>query len=207
MFHPEAIETVMQAKGYAVFKSEAKPYNLNLFGIRTSDDDANTFNDLVGVMYRREGRWVCFQFPATTDPGVYWREHPMNVAGTAILVPGQYRGSHKLGTHKGYEALQQCKPVKVFRDGDRDAALDFDVPTGSGLFGINIHRASARKVSRDVDKWSAGCQVVADPVHFAFLMALVREAANHWGDRFTYTLLETADFDRWRFKTPDDRAE
>lgn len=181
----------MEAKGFRVFETE--PHNLNLFGIRTANDDANRFNDLVGVLYRSDGRWVSFAFPATTDPGIYWRENPMRVEGTAILKPGQYLGSHMVGKHKGYPALQQRKPVIVWRDGDGDDELDEGGSEQTGMFGINIHRASSKRTSTQVDKWSAGCQVIADPLHFDFLMDLCRRAAAQWGNAFSYTLLSSDD--------------
>jgi len=190
---PYEVARVMREKGHAVFVNERKPYNLNLVGIRALDRDANTFNDLVGVMYLVRGFWVSFWFPATTDPGTYWRENPMNIDGVAILKPGQYRGSHKIGTHKGYRALQQAKPVTVMRDNDGDAKLDEADYEDTGMFGINIHRANAARASSQVDKWSAGCQVIADPAHFNFLMDMVALAAPGWGESFTYTLIEEAD--------------
>lgn len=101
----DTILQAMQAKGYTVFLNE--PYDLNLIGIRTEDLAANTFNDWLCVLYRSEGRWLLFALPDTTDPGIYYRKHPMNVDGTAILKPGQYRGAYKVGQHKGYAALQQ----------------------------------------------------------------------------------------------------
>jgi len=192
MYTADQIKAAMRAKGHVVFGNG--PYDLNLFGIRTMGEDANAFNDIVGVMYMVKDKWVCFQFPATTDPGLYWRENPMNVKGTAILKPGQYRGSHKVGTHKGYVALQQKKPVTVFRDADSDDELDFDVPTDEGIFGINIHRANSKRASTQVDKWSAGCQVIADPIHFDMLMELCQASAEKWGNSFTYTLLTDEDF-------------
>jgi hypothetical protein len=188
------IVRAMRDKNYVVFSDDLKRYNLNLFGIRAVDNDDNRFNDVVGVMYPTKDGWVCFQFPATTDPGLYWREHPLNVDGTAILKPGQYRGAYKVGKHKGYTALQQKKPLTVYRDADGDAELDFDVPTQDGMFGINIHRANNHRASTVVDKWSAGCQVVADPLHFQFLLSLCLEAKELWGNSFTYTLLTEDDF-------------
>ncbi len=197
VFYPPsagAIAIIMRSKGYKVFEN-AKGYDLNLFGIRTDDVDANTFNDWVGVMYRAGGAWNLFAFPATTDPGLYWREKPMNVKGTAILKPGQYRGSHMVGQHKGYAALQQKGPVAVYRDADGDAELDTDESTvDEGMFGINIHRASTKGASTRVGKWSAGCQVVQDPLHFDFLMAMARKSAGIYGNSFTYTLLAQSDF-------------
>lgn len=192
---PAMIKAAMRRKGYWVFGDQKRGYDLNIFGIRTTDNNANTFNDVIGVMYLSQDQWNCFMFPGTTDPGVYWRTHPMNVDGTAILVPGQYRGSHKLGEHKGYPALQQQKPLKVYRDKDKDEILEMDPDTiKEGMYGINIHRANPSQASSQVDKWSAGCQVIADPFQFEFLMALVKKAASIFGNGFTYTLLEDTDF-------------
>lgn len=185
------IRAAMIAKGYKVF--QGKPYDLNIFGIRSKDEKSNRFNDIVGVMYLHDKKWLCYQFPATTDPGLFYRENPINVDGTAILKPGQYRGSHKVGLHKGYVALQQQRPVTVYRDSDKNSELDFEAPTQDGVFGINIHRASHRRASSQVDRWSAGCQVLADPIHFDMLMGLCRVAAEEWGNSFTYTLLDEVD--------------
>jgi len=185
----------MEAKGYAVFKDE-KGYDLNLIGVRTADTEANTFNDWLCVMYQQHGVWNLFAFPATTDPGLYWRLHPMNALGTAMLKPDQYRGAWKLGKHKGkYNALVQGKDVTVYRDADRDSLLEPDEGnTETGMFGINIHRSNPQQASANVDKWSAGCQVLADPIHFDFLMALANKSAELYGPHFTYTLLTERDF-------------
>lgn len=190
---PDRIKAAMRAKGYLVF-GDPRGYDLNLFGIRTRDVEANTFDDWLGVMYLVGEAWRCFVFPGTTDPGTYWRLHPMNTKGTAILKPGQYRGAFELGTHKGYEALTQKAPMVVYRDGDRDNVLEVDeANTDEGIFGINLHRASAVGPSVDVDKWSAGCQVIQDPIHFAFLVNLAKASAGIFGNSFTYTLLTDQD--------------
>lgn len=186
------LQTAMIRKGYRFFDSG--DYNLNLIGIRTADDSANTFNDHLAVAFRFDGVPHCLVFPCTTDPGLYWRTTPANVAGTAIVVPGQYPGMWKLGLHQGkYPALVQRGQVRVYRDNNLDQVLDFDAPTESGLFGINCHRANAHQESHQVDRWSAGCQVLANPKDFELLLALCDRAAESWGDSFTYTLLEESD--------------
>ena len=130
-------------------------------------------------------------WPATCDPGTYWLESPMRADGTAILIPGQYRSSWQLGLHKGYEALVQCKPVKVWRDNNKDKIIDWGRSKAhKGMYGINIHKAGAK--SSRVDRWSAGCQVLSQAAHFADLMALAHKSAETYGDKFTYTLLEQA---------------
>ena len=168
-------------------------YDLNIFGIRTSSVKAGAFDDWIGVFWMNWDRdtWEFHVWNATTDPGIYWLDQPLNVRGTAILVPDQYRSSYQIGLHRNkYEALVQCKSVKVYRDNDKDEILDMMPETiQRGLFGINIHRASADQRSTRVGKWSAGCQVLADPRDFAQLMDICNLAEDEWGPIFSYTLL------------------
>ena len=187
---PSILQRV-QDKGYVIFTSGQ--YNLNIIGIRTSSRESNTFNDWLHVVYKDEAdQWIDIQYQITTDPGLYWLQNPSRVAGTAILVDGQYRSSHKLGLHKGqYEALVQVGKVRVYRDNNKDMQLDLDVDTiQEGYFGINIHRANATRESTYVNKWSAGCQVFANPNEYEMFISLCKRAAERWGDTFTYTLLE-----------------
>jgi len=64
-----------------------------------------------------------------------------------------------------------------------------------GFFGINIHRATAKTGGKStrVDRWSAGCQVIASNEDFAVFMKICRKARDLWGNSFTYTLLESKD--------------
>ena len=192
------VHTAMANLGYRVFEGvdrqgRQKNYDINLFGIRTRSQVANTFDDWVGVFWMDwdAGDWQYRVWSATTDPGTYYLQNPVNVDGTAILVEGQYHSSHRIGIHKGtYTALVQNSPLPVFRDKNRDKVVD--VQPGSirkGLFGINIHRASAHTPSSRVDKWSAGCQVLADPGAFDELMDICFAARDVWGPVFSYTLL------------------
>lgn len=193
----------IDALGLRVFRDG--DYNLNLFGIRSSDLSAGTFNDLLGCAYKTSGQWQVMYWAATTDPGVYYREHPENVEGTAILCPGQYRGVYAIDKHGGkYEALcQRNGTVQVWRDDNRDTVLDVDpeTPTESGYFGINIHASSNdpygevrdRSADAPVNRWSAGCQVHATTTGFRQMMELVHkqiEAHPTWAQKYTYTLLD-----------------
>ena len=194
-FRPDlsSIQTVMKAKGYKYF-SNAKGHDLNIIGVRTADNRADAFNDWVTVSYIFDRVWNFFAFPATTDPGLYYRKNPLNVKGTAVLVPGQYRKAHKVGKHKGYKALEQVGSVTVFRDRDLNDTIDTTGERDSGLHKINIHRANPDRGSTLVHKWSAGCQVLQDPDQFMFLMKLCDRSADKFSNAFTYTLLEEADF-------------
>ena len=178
--------------GYTIFKSGA--YNLNLIGVRSSETTANAFDDTMYCVYRdSSGQWIELAFPITTDPGKYWLENPGRIEGTAILVSGQYRGTWKLGKHRGkYDALVQTGgKVKVYRDSDKDDILEHDPENiAQGYFGINIHRASSVRTSSDVDRWSAGCQVFADPNDYKLFIELCKISVDLYGNSFSYTLLE-----------------
>ena len=117
-------------------------------------------------------------------------KNPMsNTCGTAILVPGQYRGCWKIGKHKGsYTALVQQKPVSVYRDNNRDDIYDMEPETiKKGVYGINIHKASDTMKSKFIDKWSAGCQVFQSKENFLSFMDLCKKQERLYGNSFTYT--------------------
>jgi len=181
--------------GFVTFESGF--LNLNIIGIRTNDNRSNRFNDRICVVYKDGDGWITRTFAATTDPGLYWREHPMIPSiGAAIMKPGQYRGSHKLGRHRGiYPALVQTgAKVSYWRDNNRDEVLDMipgETPESSGFIGLNIHRASSRDGgSETVDRWSAGCQVIADPDDWNLFITLCKTSADLYGPQFTYTLID-----------------
>ncbi len=197
----EAVNNSMRQLGYKVFDgvdraSRKRNYDLNIFGVRTASSMPGVFDDWMGAFWMNwdTDGWEYHIWSATTDPGLYWLQNPMNVKGTAILVPDQYRSAYQLGLHRGkYEALVQSRELRVYRDENEDGTIDMRPETiESGLFGINIHRASADRRSIVVDKWSAGCQVVAGPADFAKLMDICKLAEAEWGPSFTYTLLTEA---------------
>ena len=196
----EQIEETLRSKGYKYFTSD-KGFDVNIVGIRNSSTKGrvtNAFDDVVTVSYKTpEGDWVYNEYGATTDPGSHWEKNLLNKDGVAILKPGQYRGSHKVGLHQGkYEALRQQKPVQVYRDDNKDGKYDLlEENVQEGIFGINIHRATAKTggTSTRVDKWSAGCQVIASNNDFKEFMEICNKAKDVWGNSFTYTLIESND--------------
>ena len=184
---------VMKKKNYKVF-NDKRGYDLNIVGIRTNNNKSNTFNDWLVTFYTYQNQWSYFTFPITTDPGLYYRENPLNVDGTAIVVPNQYRNLWYIGKHNDYDALIQKSPIVVYRDNNLDDILNDVVKTEQGMFGINCHRASKDYKSKTVDKWSAGCQVFQNPLHFKFFLTLCQFSKSIYGNSFSYTLLNEKDF-------------
>lgn len=191
----EQVEAAVKAKGYVWFEDAAnKGFDVNIVGIRnsaTGQKVTNAFDDYLTISYKENGEWKFQAWPATTDPGKKGVLEYHNAAGVARLVEGQYRGSHGIGLHQGkYEALKQAKPVKVYRDANKDMTYD-ESKTETGVFGINIHKAGAD--STYVENWSEGCQVFKKSADFDSFMVIAKEAAKVHGASFTYTLIESAD--------------
>lgn len=194
----EEIVSLVESEGYSFDKS---PNKLNVVGIRDAKDTtALTFDDQLAAIYWDEnGNLNGVTGPGTTSPSVYWLENPMVSQGTAILKGGQYN-SYSIGSHRGkYSALVQTSPVTVIRDNDRNEYLNFFAPTYSGMYGINIHKASTGKDDVTyIDRDSAGCQVWQNESDFAEMMRLANISKSKYGNNFTYTLIDNRDIIRRR---------
>ncbi len=179
---------LLQNKGYKIF---SKPFELNIIGIRNNKIIANSFNDTINIFYTDDKGVIQFHsFNATTNPGSFWLQHPINKNGTAILKPNQYTNTYAVGLHRNkYQALIQQKPVTVYRDNDKNIAITLSKEE-KGLFGINIHHAAAIGTTKTVDKYSAGCQVFANITDFNLMMQLAKKHKTLYGNNFTYTLLQ-----------------
>ena len=191
-------EKLFKKKGYAYFNKGN--YNLNIIGVRSNQNNkvTNKYDDCLVVIYNTESGWKRQIYTITTDPGKSTIKAPASAKGTAILAPGQYRGTYKIDKHRGkYDALcQRNKPVKVYRDNNKDDVYDY-IPENieTGMFGINIHRSNEFWTRTTVDNYSAGCQVFNDPKEFISFMNLVKKAAAIYGNCFTYTLVTEEDID------------
>ena len=194
----EQYKKVFSQKGYAFFDSG--DYNLNIVGVRNDSGDASKFDDFLNVLYKVDGKWVCDVYPATTEPGTSILKRPIKAVrhkGTAILVPDQYRSTYRIGTHGGkrsYTALvQRGGKVRVARDNNRDSKPDYHNPEEEGWFGINIHKHWGSDARVNTGGVSAGCQVFQSSKDFYEFMDTCQQAADTWGNSFTYTLIEEKD--------------
>ena len=202
MYTKEQIQSTVEGKGYKWFHDNSnKGYDVNIVGVRNSKTKnrvTNAFDDAMTISYKcEEGYWHFHEYDCTTDPGTHWVENLLNSDGVAILKPGQYRGSHKIRLHQGkYEALGQKKPVTVYRDNNLNETYDYD-NASTGVYGINIHRATAKSSGKStrVDKWSAGCQVIARNSDWHEFLNICKKARDIHGNSFSYTLLESKDIE------------
>ena len=187
----EKLKQVIAKKGYKWFYD--KP---NFIGIRTTLDIPDKFNDLMCAVFKHKGVETLRIWTITTDPGLDSLKHPLNKAGCAGLVPGQYIDCWSMGYHHSridHRCLKQTGPIEVYRDNDGDGYLDRKASTQWGLFGINIHRASRWVVSKLIGAYSAGCQVFPDKKDHDQLMWICDEYEVYCKNKFTYTLIEEVD--------------
>ncbi len=183
------LEETLRKKGYQCF---GKLFELNIIGVRSQSPEPNTFQDKLAVFFKdNDLQDHFFQYSITTDPDTYWLEHPMRPEGAAILVPDQYLNGWHIREHRNeYLCLGQYKPVKVYRDNQRNGKLVFDKTTiEEGLFEIEIHKGADKPVSQ----WSAGCQVFQSGSDFDEFMGMCEQHKSYYGNVFTYTLLDQVD--------------
>lgn len=193
----EQIEQAIKAKKYVWFEG-AKDFDVNIVGVRNNattiaDKVTNIFDDCMTLSYREAGAWKFYCWMITTDPGTKAVKEFKNPNGVARMVPGQYRGMWAVGLHQGkYEAMRQVKPVKVYRDKNKDMTFNETI-IQEGLFGINGHRSNPKTESAYVENWSEGCQVFKRVKDFNEFMGLINKAKAIHGNSFTYTLIESTD--------------
>lgn len=199
MYTKEQIEKTVKSKGYKWFDGlNGKGYDVNIVGVRNNSPSTykkvtNVFDDYITLTFKDENgieQYYCWS--ATTDPGKKGVQQFHNSKGVARLIPGQYRGVWAIDKHQGkYEALcQRNGNVNVWRDGNKDLIFD-EILKDCGMFGINIHKAG--QDSMWVENWSEGCQVFKRVKDFDEFMKICKKASKIWGNKFSYTLIESND--------------
>jgi len=126
-------------------------------------------------------------------------------------------GYHK--DDKSHPCLRNTKHITVIRDFNGDGILNWDKPNAAtirsrilkdrsivddyldknnnliyrehtGVFGTNVHRASAWKILEKVGLYSEGCVVHQNPIRYnKEFIYLINEAVKNWGINFTVTMV------------------
>lgn len=180
--------------GYIIYQ---EPHKLNIVGLRSAETQANAFDDTILVFWYDDNKKLQFRaYQASTDPGTFWLNNPIEALGTAILKGGQYVEAWKLidTSRFGFPTQEflQIKPVTIIRDYNRDAVLDFmNGRETTGEYAINIHTGTnPQQQSISVDKWSAGCVVFAIWADWQDFLGLANKHKQLYGNAFTFALFD-----------------
>lgn len=188
----DTLKKTLTAKGYKWYTDRP-----NIIGIRATLDVPDVFNDLLCLVYPKNGSEELKVYTITTDPGVHYQKKLLNAKGCAVLKPGQYENAYSVGLHQSkatHKALVQTGPVTVYRDNDMDGQIDtVGMKEEKGLFGVNIHGANAGVVTQKIGPWSAGCQVFNTWANKEELVTICTAFKDVTGNKFTYTLLNEKD--------------
>jgi len=149
----------------------------NLFGIRSSEYDTNTFNDLVGYCLKLpNGEWEFKCYEATTDPGHALRSDE-TPDGTAIMKAGFYPKLYAEGFHKGrkdHPALVQVGKAMFYRK--KDGKMFDPTTLVNANIGANLHGTKEDFIPKAVDNFSKACQVIRRWLSLLAILAAFRKA-------------------------------
>lgn len=190
----------MKSSGMVVF---TQPYSVTLGGIRSSDNVSNKFNDAIFASYfDREAKLHSVIFKGTVDPGLSSRLKPSNSKGVAIIQHGvQHRGVYEYQNpktnksqrgHKGKEAFRQVKPMKLWRDPNKDSKLDFGLHEELSLSYTNGHDMGV--IGNDVNGWSEGCWGSIEKNMDKLYEYARIQIEKGLGDKFSFALLHEKSF-------------
>lgn len=157
----------------------------------------NAFNDRCILLRKYDDSCeIIHNSLATTEPGLHYRQNPMNPAGAAqIKLDTQFQNAWKFGVHGSsrfaHPALVQCDEISVYRDRNRDGSRAADAAY-SGNFGINQHGIFGyTQPENNIGKASAGCLVRKEYADHLDFMKILRD--NHPKDtRFDTIVLDTS---------------
>ncbi|PJE45249.1 MAG: hypothetical protein CUR32_01215 [Flavobacterium sp.] len=189
----------MESKNYTVFTKAGEKNIVYLEGVNKNGtvnaDEPNHFNDLrlVFGFNSLDEPEILGAWEATTEPGYYYTDNPMNPNGAARIAFGQYKawqvGIH--GNSEPHEALIQVGLVNVHRDYNRDMIRTGDA-IDKGFFGINQHHGYDHPVN-DIYTASAGCLVGRTRREHENFMRIIKQDVRYLKSRefiFTTTILD-----------------
>jgi hypothetical protein len=213
-FFPVTLDDSLGSRIYRFMKSKGHwfsrvPGHVNIVYIEgvnadgtLNPDHPNHFNDRRLVLTIERGRpTILGNWEATTEPGKYWTEHPMNPKGAARIAFGQYSAwtvgyHHWNNPNLRHEALIQSGVIRVYRDRNMDYDRRGDEIDEGDSFAVNQHWGYDNP-RENLGRSSAGCLVGRSTAEHRIFMSLVkgdpRFEANK-GYQFMTTVLDGQEF-------------
>lgn len=178
--------------GYKWFEDQP-----NIIAIRSTLNVPNVFNDILTIVYKKNGVETLYTATITTEPGVTYQKKLLNPKGCWVMMPAQMIDAYAPGLHQGKPDHRCLRSVgKIY--GLRDADLD-GIAGNSGkpewvdgtTVGASIHGANKAGITREIGPWSAGCQVHNDWKKKEEMMKICDLYPKQ--KKFTYTLVTEKD--------------
>lgn len=202
----DRIIAYMQSKNYATFTNRGE---VNIVYIEGAEADGTPNSDLLNVwndrriviLFESDRPTIALNVLATTEPGRYYTENPMNPLGAARIQLNQFK-SWQMGWHKpNHEALRQVAPIVVHRDFNKDGFRTND-RLDAGIFHMNQHHGGNSPLN-DIGLYSAGCLVgrlVKE--HSTFLSLCKRDPRYRQNNGFIFStaVLSGQDFHKATYK-------
>lgn len=188
----KVITNTLNNLGYPVF--EKGDYNLNFGIVRSENRNADAFDDVMYLFFKKDGAWQIHLFPATADPGLDHLQNPVFqeaiTGGSAILAEGYYKNLWQCGYFKGTKALLPRTKVWVYRDKNKDAILDMSRKTLQYIdAGILVHQSFQGMKANRVGRSSAGCQVTELSTDMDIIWDICYTAEGVWGVGTSYAVI------------------
>lgn len=160
------------------FKGIPKDYWI--LGVQSQEDSYNVFDD---KFYIFKGTQFVKVVSGTTNAGTTGLMNYEKYSKDGVLVVKTnewYYGLWKFGYHNGrMPALKQIRPIKYFRDWNKNKKVEEIGKIYSGMRGINFHTVLYEKtlsfVRRFIGGWSVGCQVVNNVGDYYKILELVKD--------------------------------
>jgi len=154
--------------------------------IRSRANVPNKFDDLIGFVDRDTVTW----HTGTTNAGTKPLLNPSHEDGVAMVCPGQYIDTWTIDYHNGKRvrlAWKQVKPVKYWRDNDRDRIAESGGKVYEGIRGFNWHDCLEDITVENVENFSEGCMVQNQPSQWQTFLKASSESGL---TAFTGTILD-----------------
>lgn len=150
------LELLNKVKSLSSF--EKIPDNFWLLGIQSNEDLFDRYDDKFYLYYNDI---FILTVNGTTNSGSTGIKNKLK--DVAIIKTNEwYYDLWKYGLHKNINpALVQIKPIKFYRDGNRNNSIEEIGTLFEEIIGINFHSNNKSK-NNLIKGWSRGCQVITD---------------------------------------------
>lgn len=161
-----------------------------ILGVQSQEDTYNKFDD---KFYIFKGKKFIKVVYGTTNAGTtgLMNYEKYNKYGVLVVKTDEwYHGLWKFGYHRGrMPALKQVRPIKYFRDWNKNRKIEEIGKLYSGIKGINFHTVLYQKnlsfIRKLIGGWSVGCQVVNNVREYYKVLDLVKDQS-----QVTYCLIK-----------------